>query len=98
MTTVQSLPQKVDSNLTVEPPEKITIKYKPNYGWYIRIEHRGAIDFIHNDKSGIMYFKDAGEPLQYCIDRHLVVSKAYDELNKAVKQSTKKTTKKAADK
>ena len=84
MTVIEQLPEQIDSNVTIHPPAKIEIKYTINYGWYIVIDGQT----VKEPDMSIMplYFDDAAEPMQYLIDRHLVKTKAYRELEKAVKK------------
>ena len=94
MTTIEQLPEQIDSNVTIEPPAKIEIKYQPNQGWYIKIgEHvvQRELDMGNFTTHETRYFEDAGEPMQYLIDRHLVKTKAYREFDKAIKKVHNKT-------
>ncbi len=92
MTKISQLPQKVDSNVTIVVPKTIEIKYTPNTGWYIEIEGVRVIDEEHCTK----YWDDAAGPMQYLVDKHLVVTKAYAELDKMAKKVEKSKSKKAA--
>lgn len=102
MTTIEQLPQKIDSNVVIEPPAKIEIKYVVNVGWYIQINGvdvkeipnvrqrpEGSDWAMHMPPTATRYFRDAAEPMQYLIERHLIVTKAYKELDKAVKKVAK---------
>lgn len=92
MTKISQLPQKVDSNVTIVVPKTIEIKYTPNTGWYIEIEGVRIVD--ENDYT--KYWDDAAGPMQYLVDKHLVVTKAYAELDKMAKKVEKSKSKKAA--
>ena len=89
MTTIEQLPERIDSNVEIVPPAKIEIKHKVNEGWYIiidgvTVQHEVLYGNISNQET--KYFKDAAEPMEYLIERHLVKTKAYRELEKAVKK------------
>ena len=92
MTKITQLPQKIDSNVTVVVPKTIEIKYTVNTGWYIEIE---GIRVICEDEL-TKYWDDAGAAMQYLVDKHLVVTKAYTELEKMAKKVEKSKSKKAA--
>ena len=92
MTKIQQIPQKIDSNVTINPPEKIEIKYQVGRGWFIVIDDTTLTYMVRGVKL-TQYFEEAGEPLQWLIDRHLVVTKAYNELEKAVKKVSKRKPK-----
>lgn len=97
MTVIQQIPQHIDSNVVINPPEKIEINYEVNKGWHVVIDGEDLQQPIPG--TGTMetiYWTEAGEPLQYLIDRHLVVTKAYNELQKACKKVSRK--KKSEDK
>ena len=82
MMTIEQLPQKIDSNVTVTPPAKIEIKYQVNCGWFIKLDGSFVTTIVNEPR----YWSDVAEPLQWLIERHLVVTKAYQKLEKAVKK------------
>lgn len=90
MTTIEQLPEKIDSNVTIHPPAKIEIKHLTNHGWFIMIDGTSVRNATN---PGTRYFQDAAEPMQYLIERHLVKTKAYREFDKAIKKVHNKTSK-----
>ena len=87
MTKITQIPQKIDSNVTIIPPKDIEIGYVVNQGWYILIN--GTFVKHEIDKKTTRFWADAAQPMQWLIDRHLIVTKAYNELDKAVKKVSK---------
>jgi hypothetical protein len=92
MTKITQLPQKIDSNVTVVVPKTIEIKYTVNTGWYIEIEGIRVIEENELTK----YWNDVTGAMQYLVDKHLIVTKAYTELEKMAKKVEKSKSKKAA--
>lgn len=92
MSTIEQLPQKIDSNVTINPPKKVEINHIPNRGWYIKLD---GVAITEDVQRGVMafpetrYWEDASGPMQYLIDRHLIVTKAYKELDKGIKKVAK---------
>ena len=86
MTKIQQIDQPIDSNVTIVPPKNIEIKYSVDNGWYVSIDGNIHKETLPHATPCIKYWKDAGEPLQWLMDRHLVVSKAYDVLRKEIKK------------
>ena len=96
MTTIEQLPERIDSNVTIVPPAKIEILHKVNQGWYIRIDGvlvQREIDYITHVGWEVRYWDDAAGPMQYLIDKHLVKTKAYREFDKAIKKVHNKNSK-----
>lgn len=91
MTKFVQLPQSIDANVTIIPPSNIEIKYRVSFGWYITIdrsyvEEKKFDNHLRRDFTQTRYWENAGEPLQWLIDHDLIVTKAYKELDKAVKK------------
>lgn len=85
MTKFTQLPQKIDNNVTIVVPKNIEIKYTVNIGWFIVIDTHRVLD----ENGEYKVWDDVSAPLQWLIDRHLIVTKAYKELEKAVNKVTK---------
>lgn len=96
MSIINQLPQKIDSNVTIYPPEEVEIRHAANLGWYIKLD---GVTVTHNVKYGrisvpeTIYWEDASGPMDYLIEKHLVVTKAYKELDKACKKVAKSNSK-----
>lgn len=89
MTIIQQVSQQIDSNVTIQPPEHISIDYEVNLGWKVTIDGEALLT-TDGPEPKVRYFQEAGEPLQWLIDHHLVVTKAYNELQKACKKVSRK--------
>jgi len=86
VTKITQLPQKIDSNVVIKPPKQIEIEYIVNQGWYILIN---GVTVTSKEDGETQYWDDAAQPMKWLIDSHLIVTKAYNELDKAVKKVSK---------
>lgn len=87
-------PHKLDSNVTINVPEKIEISYNKlrrnnEDSWYIVIDGVDVTDDGYYKK----HFKDVSDAMDWLEERHLLKTKAYAELDKRVTKLFKKSTK-----
>lgn len=98
MSTIDQLPQSIDSNVTINPPSKIEISYLVDNGWFITIDDvvvtkTNYDSMLRRNNTTTRFWVDAKAPLRWLIQNDLIVTKAIKELDKAVKkvQNTKST-------
>lgn len=96
-------PHHLDSNVTIKVPERIDVAYDYPKGWYIRLDGKlvgtmvsGGKDYRGDknpDRLEVTYFRDAGDAVDWLVDRSLLKTKAYAELDKRVRKIAKKAAK-----
>lgn len=104
MATYVQEPHRLDSNVTIKVPERIVVDYRYPDGWFINIDGQtvgeyvdGGRDYLgdsNGQKFVTKFFRDAGDASDWLIERDLIKTKAYAELDKRVKKLAKKAAKK----
>ena len=83
MSKVTQDPHKLDSNVTINVPEVITIDYDLTMDkWYIKI----------NGKVLKSQYNNVSDAIDYLIGRGLIKTSAYNELDKKLKGRRQKKT------
>jgi len=93
-------PHRLDSNVTINVPARILVEYKYPDGWYIQIDDKivgemvdGGGDYLGDLNGRVLkptYFKDVGDATDWLVERDLLKTTAYTELDKKVKKVAKK--------
>jgi hypothetical protein len=103
MSTYLQDPHRLDTNVTIIVPSRVEVAYKYPTGWFINIDGNfvgetvsGGFDYLgdkNSDQFEITYFDDVGDAVDWLIERDLIKTKAYAELDKRVKKASKKKAK-----